>query len=134
MSKKISQLGLEKHFIFYNYVTTDKLLELYQKATLYVLPSYYEGLPTSLLEALSCGIPCIATDVAGNNELIINGVNGILIPPHNPEKLAAAIENLLCNKDLQNKYSINGRKTVVENYSWEIIAEKYIALYQKLLA
>jgi L-malate glycosyltransferase len=134
LAKKIHQLELEKHFIFHNYVTIDKLIELYQNATLYVLPSYYEGLPTSLLEALSCGLPCIATNVEGNNELIINGVNGILIPPHEPEKLAAAIENLLCNDDLRNKYSINGRRTVVENYSWDIIAEEYIALYQKILA
>ena len=79
-------------------------------------------------------MPCIATDVGGNSELIINDVNGILIPPHNPEKLATDIETLLCNKDLQNKYAINGRKTVVENYDWDMIAEKYIALYQKLLA
>jgi L-malate glycosyltransferase len=133
LSKRISQLELEDHFIFHNYVTTDKLLELYQNATIYVLPSYYEGLPTSLLEALACGLPCIATDVAGNNELIINGVNGALIPPHDPEKLAMAIENLLYDKSLRNKYSINGRRTVVENFSWDMIAEKYIALYQKLL-
>jgi L-malate glycosyltransferase len=131
--KRISKLELENHFIFHNYVTTEKLLELYQNATLYVLPSYYEGLPTSLLEALSCGLPCIATDVAGNNELIIDGVNGILVPPHDPKKLAIAIENLLYNNDLRNKYSINGRKTIVENYSWDMIADKYIALYQKLL-
>jgi glycosyltransferase involved in cell wall biosynthesis len=130
---RINKLKLGKNFHFYNYVPTNELVKLYQNATIYVLPSYYEGLPTSLLEALSCGLPCVATDVDGNNELIINGENGILIPPHNPEKMAEAICLLLNNKELRDKYSINGRRTITELYDWDKIAEKYIQLYQKIM-
>ena len=93
--KKIKQLKLDNTIFLVNYVSKNELLKLYQNATIYILPSYYEGLPTSLLEALSCGIPCIATNVSGNNEIIVHGSNGLLTPPNNPRKLADSIEYLL---------------------------------------
>ena len=80
LEKLIRKRGLQKNVMFTGYVTKNRLIKLYQSSTLYVLPSYYEGLPTTLLEAMSCGLPSIATDVAGSSEVIINNQTGILVP------------------------------------------------------
>lgn len=133
IEKKIKQLKLENTIFLVNYVSKNELLKLYQNATIYILPSYYEGLPTSLLEALSCGISCIATNVSGNNEIIVHGSNGLLTPPNNPRKLADSIEYLLENLDEKRKFSITGRETIISHYSWDTIADHYIELYKKLL-
>lgn len=110
-----------------------KLLEYYQNATIYVLPSYYEGLPTTLLEAMSCGIPSIATDVEGSSELISDGETGLLVPPRNPKRLAEAILRLLEAEELRQKLGDNARKHIVNNYDWEIITDSVEKVYEKCI-
>jgi L-malate glycosyltransferase len=89
---------LQDKFILLGQVSKETLLGLYRKATLFVFPSYHEGLPTVLLEAMSCGVPIIATDARGNRDVITKDQNGILVPPGNPKKLAEAISFLLDNE------------------------------------
>ena len=77
IKKLISNFNLEKNFCFTGNLSHDALLKYYQNATLYVLPSYREGLPTTLLEAMSCELPVVATAIPGISEVIVNRKTGL---------------------------------------------------------
>jgi glycosyltransferase involved in cell wall biosynthesis len=84
------------------------------------------------MEAMSCGVPSVATDVEGCDELIEDGENGILVPPKNPEKLAESIIYLLENEEFRNRIGINARDHIVRNYDWETITDGFEKLYYRL--
>lgn len=86
---------------------TDDVLTEYGKAEMFILFSHGEGYPNVLLEAMSCGVPCISSDcpIGGPAAMINNGVNGILVDSENEEELAQAIVNLHEDDDMQNKFS-----------------------------
>lgn len=98
-----------------------------------VLPSKWEGLPITILEAMSRKLPVIATSVGGIPEVIENYKEGILIPPENPKELAKAINKLLDNKNLREELAENAYKKIKENYSIEQYAEKILDLYKQLI-
>ena len=110
----------------------DILSELYV-ADIFVLPSLSEGMSNVLLEAMSCGLPVVATSVGGNGDLIKDRCNGILIEPRNSMKLSAALLELLENEELAKKLGKEARKTVKENYSMDHIVDKYVELYSRLV-
>lgn len=109
-----------------------QLAELYRSASIFVLASHHEGLPTVLLEAMSCGTPSIATAVGGVPSVLRDSVNGMLVPAHSPQKLAEAIVQLLSDPERQQCLSLNARRTVEEAFSWEAIADNYIRQYEEL--
>jgi glycosyltransferase involved in cell wall biosynthesis len=100
-----------------------------QKSKISILPSYREGLPKSLLEAASCKLPLIATDVPGCREICKNNFNGILIPKKDSKSLSKAIEKLLKNEPLMLKYGENGRRLVKENFSLKTISNLFMKVY-----
>lgn len=130
LEQKINELGLKNNFYFAGFVDISKLIEYYQNSVIYVLPSYYEGLPTTLLEAMSCGIPSIATNVEGSSEVIIDGENGLLVPPRDPIKLAEAIIRLLDDEMLRNRFKQNSRKYIENTYDWKIVANGINKVYE----
>ena len=132
LNRKIKKSGIQEKFVLIGQAEKETLLKLYQNATLFVLPSYHEGLPTVLLEAMSCGLPIIATDVRGNNDLVTNGKNGIIIPSRSPDKMAEAISMLLEDKKLRTKLGKNARTTIEEKYTWNVISNRILGYYQKL--
>lgn len=102
-------------------------------ATVSCLPSYREGLPKSLLESLAMGLPCIATDVPGCREAVIEGVNGYLVAPRDSTALANAIDRLLQNPALQAKFGLASRVMAVEQFSNKIVNEQTLGLYARVL-
>jgi glycosyltransferase involved in cell wall biosynthesis len=133
LHQRTNELDITKQFQFLGFVTREELITLYQNATLYVLPSHYEGLPTVLLEAMSCGLPVIATAVSGNLDVITHGKNGILVPPKSPEKIAEAISFLLEDEQLKKNLGENARKTIEEKYTWDIISNNFLKYYNSLI-
>jgi glycosyltransferase involved in cell wall biosynthesis len=133
LEERVRRMGLQRQIIFLGHVTREKLVEVYQNATLHVIPSHYEGLPTVLLEAMSCAIPVVATDVGGNSDVISSGVNGFLIPPKSPEKLAEAVLALLCDVNLRQRVGRAARKTIEELYTWDRITDKILKCYESIL-
>jgi len=133
LKHKTRKAGLQDRFIFLGQVDKNHIVKLYQKASIFVFPSYHEGLPTVLLEAMSCGLPIIATDVRGNRDLISQGENGILIPTGEPKKIAEAINMLLEDEKLRIYLGKNARNTIIEKYTWEIIANKMLRYYESLV-
>lgn len=93
-------------------------------ADLLILPSYREGLPNVLIEGGSCGLPLIATDINGCNEVIIEGENGLLIPLKSANALENAIETVLTNAILYNKLKTNARTSIIRRYDQTLYWEK----------
>jgi glycosyltransferase involved in cell wall biosynthesis len=130
--KKVEELSMKEAFIFLGYVDRQRLIKIYQEATLYVLPSHYEGLPTVLLEAMACGLPVVATAVSGNIDVISDGNNGILVPPRSPKKMADAICKLLSDVEFAELLGNNARRTILEHYSWDVVADRISSCYRSL--
>jgi len=110
----------------------EKLPEILNQYKIFVLPSLYEGMPKALLEAMSCGLACIATNVAGNQEVIKNNENGLLCET-SPQSLREAITKLINNNDLIEKLGRNARKYIVENFSLKEKIKNEIKIYENLI-
>ncbi len=101
---------------------------------LFVLCSHSEGLSISLMEAMAAGLPVVATEVGGNPELVEYGTTGLLVPPRDPEMLAAAILFLIRHPQCCRTLGSAGRQRVIERFSADAMAAKYADLYEEILA
>ena len=133
MEKMVDGYGLKDRFVFLGYVSLDRLVKTYQDATVHIIPSHYEGLPTVLLEAMACGLPVVATDVGGNSEVIASGVNGFLVPAKQPKIMAETVSKLLDNETLREKIGAAARETIEKHYSWDRITDNFLKSYEILL-
>lgn len=104
------------------------------QADLVCLPSYREGLPKSLLEAMACGKACITTDVPGCREAVRDDDNGLLVPAREAAALASAIGRLLDHPDQRQRMGVRGRQRAVEEFSQERVIEATLALYHEVMA
>jgi glycosyltransferase involved in cell wall biosynthesis len=101
-------------------------------AHIFVLPSHYEGHPKALIEAMSCGLPVIGTDVPGIRELIRHGETGYLCGTA-PEDIRAAIQTVLADADLRSTLGKNARRYVLEHFALDQIAEQELALLREVV-
>ena len=99
----------------------------------FMLPSLTEGLPLSVLEAMSHGLPVVATNVGGIPELIQEGVHGLLVPPKNQSSLANAMEQILTSPVLGQEMGRRGALRVQKEFSFNSMMEKYSERYEELL-
>ena len=102
--------------------------ELYRSATVHVFPSTCEGSAKATYEAAACGLPQIVTRESG--DVVIDGVNGIVIPPDDPDALAAAIERLYRDRDLCARLGAAGRERVVEKFTWAHFRVRLLEAYR----
>jgi glycosyltransferase involved in cell wall biosynthesis len=130
LKRKIKKIGLQKRFVLPGKVEKDQILRFYQEATLFVLPSYHEGFPTVLLEAMSCGLPIVATDVRGIRDILSSGINSIMVPPRAPENLAEAILTIIEDEKLMKTIGENARKTIEEKYTWDTVSKDILRFYE----
>lgn len=124
-----SELNIQDNVIFMG--TRFDIPELMNILDAYCLPSDYEGLPLSVLEAMAAERPVIATNVSGNNEVVIHGETGLLIKPNSPEDLSVGIRELMENKDLRQRLGRNGYDRARE-FSFEGMIKKYEELFSKM--
>lgn len=113
-------------------IPREELVEYYQKFDCFILASRYESFPNTLLEAMSCGIPVIASNVGCVNE-IIGGSSNIIFNSEDIEQLIKAMNTMLKKPHIREKTGFYNRKSVELNYSRKIIAKRYIKLYKKML-
>ncbi len=99
----------------------------------FVLPSYREGFPNVVLQAGSMGLPCIVTDINGSNEIIIDGVNGCIIPPKNAHALNQSMQLFLENPSLREMLAENARPLIASRYEQELVWDALLEEYKKLL-
>lgn len=109
--------------------------DLINRSNIVIMPTaYQEGIPRIIIEALACGRPVITTDVAGCNEIIDDGINGLIIPVNNPMALVEAIIKLVDQPELRRNMGINGRKLFLRKYSNKIVFNYTFHIYSKLLS
>ncbi len=115
---------------FLGYVKHNKLPELYGKSDIFVLPSLFEGMSNTVLEAMACGLPIITTDTGGTNELIKD--NGIIIEKKSSLEILNAANKLISDKKKLAKYGTTSRKIAL-TYSWSNVASEYLKTYKQII-
>jgi glycosyltransferase involved in cell wall biosynthesis len=111
----------------------EDVVDLLQRAWGFVLPSRWEGMPNALLEAMACGLPCVATRVSGSEDIITHGINGLLVEPEQPVELAQALRDLIEDTDLARRLSVEARATVIGHYRLSSVVEECEKLYDNLV-
>lgn len=128
LEELIKKLNIEDKVEFLGQISHENIFSYYQEANVFVLPSLNEGMSNTMLEALSSGLPIIATDTGGSKELIEEGENGYIIKMKNSDDIAQKLERLISNPELRKRMGENSRKRALE-LSWESVAEKYATVY-----
>ena len=129
LQEEVSMSRLPVRFL--GNVLHQRLPEILNSSSLFILPSLYEGHPKVLLEAMVCGMPVIGTDVPGIRELIYHRETGYLCGT-SAEEIREAIEIVLSDKDLSTRMGRNARSFVVDNFTLEQILEMELALLDEL--
>lgn len=125
------KLGLQEYVVFIGYIKD--IENIYMNLDLLVLPSLTEGLPNVVLEALSFGVPVVATNVGGLPEIIKSGSNGLLVDPGDVIAISEAIGTLILNDNLREKFILEGRKTVCDKYSFKQRMKKIENVYREVM-
>jgi glycogen synthase len=133
LEKEAKRLGVGGRLHFVGFFAHDQLPAVMSHADLLVLPSLYEELGTVLLEAMQVGLPVVASKTGGIPDVIEDGVNGLLVPPSEPEALAHAINRLLADLKLARRLS-EGAHERAKEYDWEVLAERVLRVYQGVAA
>jgi len=108
------------------------LVSCYASSDVFVSSSLIEGFALVVVEAMAAGLPVVATDIAGNRDVVVDGINGFLVSPQKPDKLAEKILYLLKN----NEKRVNMAKQSTElakRYDWKVVVEEYIEVYKRIL-
>jgi glycosyltransferase involved in cell wall biosynthesis len=104
--------------------------EILAASDCFVLPSLWEGLPIALLEAMATGLPCIATEVSGTMQVVIDGVTGLLVPPGDSDALAKAMGEMLAEPQRARLMGAEGKRRVEAHFSGRKHAEEHLRRYQ----
>jgi len=131
-SKLVRKLNLDGMVRFTGRLTREELARHYAAARIAVVPSLYEGFGLPAAEAMACGTPVIATTGGALPEVV--GDAGMLVPPANAGALAAAIGQLLNDKEAQQRMGEAGKKRVKEQFNWEQAARETLEVYQEAMA
>lgn len=127
--KHASDLGIADRVEFLGWVSGEHKARLLGTAGVYCLPSFNEGLPISLLEAMAIGMPVVTTPVGGIPEVVSDGVEGYLVAPGDAEALAAKLAELIGDPDRAKQMGSLGRRKVLDKFAAEVIVPKIEALY-----
>jgi glycosyltransferase involved in cell wall biosynthesis len=125
--------GLDGALRLLGHVDQTSLVALYRGAAIFAHAAHYEGLPTVLLEAMSCGKPVVSTAVSGALDLIEDGRNGLLVPSERPQEMAYALCRLLDDAMLAAQLGYAARRTVEAQFSWGVVGNRYEGCYAALL-
>jgi glycosyltransferase involved in cell wall biosynthesis len=125
-------LGIASHVRFLD--QRSDVPSLLRLADLAVHCSHEEGSSNAVLEAMAAGLPLVVTDAGGNAEAVLDGVNGLVVPPRDPAALAAAILRIVKDPTLASRFGAAARQRVEAEYSLKVCLEKYERLYRALLA
>lgn len=125
--ERLSQnLGLERQVRFLGWKTPAEMPGVYRGLDVFALPSRDEGMPNVVLEAMASGLPVVATQISGNEELIVQGKTGFLVPPEAPRSLADALMTLARDPVLRDSMGLAARILVEEKYTWSRVAKQYL--------
>ena len=127
----IEKHGLSSIVKYEGWVAGEKKSHLFNNSDIFILPSYVEGVPVSILEAMSYGVPVIATDVGGVASVVSHDYNGLFIEPGNKEQMFAAINRLIKDENFKDELVANALKTS-ENYKMSYVKKTLTHLYDNI--
>jgi glycosyltransferase involved in cell wall biosynthesis len=130
MERIVAALGIQDSVEFLG-LRTD-VSDLLPQAWGFVLPSRWEGMPNALLEGMACGLPCVATRVSGSEDIITDGVNGLLVEPEQPAEMAQALRRIIEDDDLARRLGQEARATVLRDYQISTITDRCLQLYREI--
>lgn len=130
---EIKKYGLEKNINVLGWIDENKRTQLLKDTGIYILPSYNEGMPMSILEAMSYGIPVISTDVGSIPTVIKNDENGYIIKPGDIEKLYTLIDKLIQSSEIRLQMSSNNYNKVNKKFSIDTNIEQLLQIYRNTL-
>ncbi len=129
LERLAEQLGVASRVSFTGAVGQDEIRALYESATIFCLPSFAEGVPGVLMEAMAMTRPVVATRITGIPELIEDGNTGLLVTPGRPDELAEALERLLTDAELRHELGARAREKVLSDFNGQRTAEQLYALF-----
>lgn len=132
LEERISQLGIQKNIKFPG--ETNYVLPALRAADIFLLPSRSEGFSNALIEAMACGLPCVATRVGGNAEAVEEGRSGFLVESEDAKAMAERILRLLRDPTRAKEMGAAGRRIVEEKFTAEVMIQKLIGHYDRILA
>jgi glycosyltransferase involved in cell wall biosynthesis len=131
LEAKADAWGVKERFLFLGH--RRDVPELLASCDVFVLPSLYEGLPVSVLEAMASGKPVIATRIGGTDEAVKDGATGLLVPPADPTALAEAIRRLLTDRCLAERLGAEAQNWVRREFSDDLMAARVQQIYREAL-
>lgn len=126
------ELGVLDLFIFTGKVRDQDLVDYYLKSDIFVLPSLWEGLPLTLMEAAAAGLPIITTDVGGISSVFVHKKNALLLKAGKPEQLAENMQLLITDENIREVLGLNALE-LAKKYSWENSEKKLAEVYKKAI-
>jgi len=133
-SSMITTWGLENAVTFTGTIDKQELIERYSASEIAVIPSMYEGFGLPAAEAMSCGVPVIATTGGALPEVVGEDKQaGILVPPADPKAMASAIGRLLDDEKMRTRMGQAGRERAKQNFCWKRAAEETVRVYEEVL-
>jgi glycosyltransferase involved in cell wall biosynthesis len=124
----VSAAGLQDRFVFTG--MTDRVPEYLRLMDVFVLPSYREGFPRSILEAMAAGLPVVATDIRGCREAVVEGVTGHIVQPRDAEGLRRAVESLLREPERRKRMGEEARRIAIEKYEFGKVRRQFVAFVE----
>jgi glycosyltransferase involved in cell wall biosynthesis len=128
----IIKLKIKENVKFLGSLDRQELADFLPQSCVFVFPSLREGMPLALLEAVSCGLPIVASNIPGISDIITDGVNGYLVPSKNPKMLSSNILKLLYEEKLRDALGTNSRQTALEKFSLDVAMLRVSNLYSEL--
>lgn len=119
------ELGIAERVAFLGWQSREDLIKWYHQANLFLFPSRHEGMPNAVLEAMASGLPVVATRIAGNEELVVEGETGLLVQTGNVDELRDALRKMMIDSARREKMGAASRQRVEQNYTWQKAAEQY---------
>jgi glycosyltransferase involved in cell wall biosynthesis len=129
LEKRIRQLGLQTNITLTGYLSGNELADTYRRAHVFVLPSWTEGFPTVITEAMDAGLPIVTTKLRGMADHLAEGRNAIFVPAKNPAALAEALLKIIMNDALRAEMS-RANQADVKKFRPEVVANEYVRIIQ----
>jgi glycosyltransferase involved in cell wall biosynthesis len=126
------ELGIADSLQMPGWTSGEAKSALLRGATVFVLPSHFEALPMAVLEAMAAGLPVVATRVGGIPDAIEDGRDGVLVAPHDPAALAAALDGLLADAPRRARLAVAARRRATETFSASVIVPRIEAIWDRL--
>ncbi|SNS47967.1 Glycosyltransferase involved in cell wall bisynthesis [Granulicella rosea] len=126
--------GLGKSVTFTSSLSHQATLDHVRRADIFTLASFAEGIPVAIMEAMSLGVPCVSTTIAGIPELIRSGIDGLLVPPANASALADALRALVDDPGLRRKLGVAARERIISHYNLPLNQELLARVFERQAA